>query len=41
MCIEKLFYCTETYLQINAQREQTGRKIHMSYISEIGPIPTK
>ena len=41
MCIKNLSYSTETYLRYNVQREKTGRKIHVSYISQIVPIPTE
>ena len=40
MCIKNLSYITETYLWSNAQRKETGRKMHMSSILRIGIIPT-
>ena len=40
MCIKDLSYITETYLQSNV-KIKTGQKIHMSSISQIGPIPIK
>ena len=41
ICIKKLSHITETYLRYNLQRGKTGRKIHVSSTSEIGPIPKK
>ena len=38
MCIKNLSYITETYLRYNVQMGNTGRKIHVSSISQIGPI---
>ena len=41
VCIKKLSYSNETNLQYNLQREETGWKIHVRSISQIGPIATK
>ena len=40
MCIKSLCYITETYLRYYVQRGNTGRNLHMSSTSRIGPIPT-
>ena len=36
-----LYYINETYLQSNAQTKEICRKVHVSSISRIGPIPKK
>ena len=41
MRIRNLYYNTETFLRSNVQTKETVQKIHMKYISRIGPITTK
>ena len=41
MRIKNLCYSTNTYLQYNVQRGETGRNIHVRSTSKIGPITKK
>ena len=41
MRIKNLCYSTNTYIQYNIQRGETGQNKHVISTSQIGPITTK